>query len=187
MRDAPGVVLEADTYIQLIAAVVENGFLLPGSPAIEGCVELGFNHPSGPGLLDELMSMLAEDVLEITPGLAKRLHTAVTKAYKGTEHAHDLEDLHPLAPLQLDNKDAGANNVIASRVLIDASTGICPKSRAHLRLISLSYEQRHQLKRGLMQVAGKQKKTLDMKSSKKKTYFKADPERLIENFSVWLE
>jgi hypothetical protein len=187
MRDASGVVLEADTYIQLIAAVVENGFLLPGSPAIEGCVELGFNHPSGPGLLDELMSMLAEDVLEITPGLAKRLHTAVTKAYKGTEHAHDLEDLHPLAPLQLDNNDAGANNVIASRVLIDASTGICPKSQAHLRLISLSYEQRHQLKRGLIQVAEKQDKAMELRGWRKKKYRRATPEVLLENFSVWLE
>lgn len=189
MRGAPGVILEAETYVQLIAAVAENGFLLPESPPIEGCTELGFQHPSGPGLLDELLTMLAEDVLEITPGLAKRLHTAVTKAYKDTERARNLEELHPLAPLQLDNKEAGAGDVIASRVKIDASTGACPKSGAQLRLICLTYEQRLQLKRGLMQIAGKQQKQFNKKWKPGESHPTADdrPEKLLEHFSDWLE
>jgi hypothetical protein len=189
MREAPGVVLEAETYVQLIAAVAENGFLLPGSPPIEGCLDVGFKFPSGPGLLDELVSMLAEDVLEITPGLAKRLHTAISTAYKDTEHARDLEELHPLAPLQLDNKGASADNVIASRLSVDASTGMCPKSGARLRLITLSYEQRLQLKRGLMEVTRRQQKEYE----KKRKPGRASPqkrrgaEELLEMFSNWLE
>ncbi|KAI2513845.1 Protein-only RNase P [Fragilaria crotonensis] len=189
MREAPGVVLEAETYVQLIAAVAENGFLLPESPPIEGCLNVGFKYPSGPGLLDELVSMLAEDVLEVTPGLAKRLHTAISVAYKDTEHARDLEELHPLAPLQLDNKEVGADNVIASRVSVDANTGVCPKSGARLRLITLSYEQRLQLKRGLMEVTRRQNKEYEKKRKPGRPgpKNKRGAEELLENFANWLD
>jgi hypothetical protein len=192
MRDLPSVVLEAENYVHLIATVAECGFFHPDAPAIEGCLELGFDPPSGPALLDQLMSALAEDVLEITPGLAKRLHSAITTAFKDTELGNALDVLHPLAMLQADNKLARPEDVLASRVAIDPATGTCPKTGVTLRLITLDDNARQQLKKGLLELC-----TSESQKFKKKTFRGRPPpnyqpsgptgDEELERFLRWLE
>ena len=192
MRETPSVILEAETYVQLIAAVAENGFFCTDAPPIEGCLELGFDPPSGPALLDQLVSALAEDFLEITPALAKRLHTAMIKAFKNTEIGRNLEELHPLAPLQQDNETGRPGDVLASRVEIDTNTGICPKSGARLRLITLDQQQRHKLKGGLLELADTQFKRFHKNKPLQKKPRDNDrppvnPQEQMNVFLAWLE
>jgi hypothetical protein len=158
MRELPSVLLEAENYVHLIATVAECGFFRSDAPAIEGCLELGFDPPSGPALLDQLVSALAEDMLEITPGLAKRLHSAISTAFKDTEHGNSLQILHPLAMLQVDNRLALPEDVIASRVAIDPFTGTCPKTGVTLRLITLNDNERQRLKNGLLKLCTSESK-----------------------------
>jgi hypothetical protein len=153
---------------------------------------LGFDPPSGPALLDQLMSALAEDVLEITPGLAKRLHSAITTAFKDTELGNALDVLHPLAMLQADNKLARPEDVLASRVAIDPATGTCPKTGVTLRLITLDDNARQQLKKGLLELC-----TSESQKFKKKTFRGRPPpnyqpsgptgDEELERFLRWLE
>ena len=185
MQSVPSVVLEAETFVQLIAALIQNGHISLNAPPIPGCRELGFDPPSGPGLLDQLVSMLAENVTEITPGLAKHLHTAMTSFLKDTEHSKSLRELHPLAPLLLDNEQASPDDALASRVSIDVTSGICPKSGARLRLINLAPSERLQLKTGLLNLA----KTQSQEYAKRRWVrdVETSPDLKLEEFSNWLE
>ena len=192
MRELPSVFLEAENYVHLISTVAERGYFRPDAPAIEGCLELGFDPPSGPALLDQLVSALAEDILEITPGLAKRLHSAISTAFKATEHGNALEILHPLAMLQVDNRLARPEDVIASRIAIDPATGICPKTGVTLRLITLDDNARQQLKNGLLELC-----TTESRKFKKKAHRGRPPPQYqptgptgdeeLQRFLGWLE
>jgi hypothetical protein len=185
LKDTPSVVLDAETYVQIIAAVAENGFFHPDSPPVAGASELGYSPAKGPELLNQLATSLAEEVLEISSASAKRLHTAVTHAFMGSKSGRNLKPQHPLAALQEENYRAEADEVIASRVRIDHKTGICPRSGASQRLIYLESGQRNKLKEGLLELAQKEYDLFTKNRKLKKTEIIAS--EYLRRFASWLE
>ena len=64
-----------------------------------------------------------------------------------------LREVHPLASMTLTRQLAKPNELVASRVLIDRSTGICPVTKAEQRLIVLEPDQRKQLHDDLLELS----------------------------------
>jgi hypothetical protein len=115
--------------------------------------ELGYSHASGPLLLNQLASELADNTIEISAASAKRLYSAFQKGYRDSEMAQDLKPLHVLEPLKTNNDRAATNELIVSRVTLDETTGQCPRSGVQLRLINLDDGQKQQLQEGLVYLA----------------------------------
>ncbi len=122
------------------------------SVPIEGAEELGYSS-CGPKLFDELVQGMAEDVLEITSASARRLYSAFENALREQNTGKEVPDMHPLAPLPIENDHAADNELIVSRTLVANDTGVCPRSRAKLRLINLEPEERTETFRTLLKLA----------------------------------
>jgi hypothetical protein len=120
---------------------------------IEGAEAMGYA-PAGPSLLDQLVENMAADALDINSALARRLYGAFEAAFRGTLAAQNIAELHPLAPLPVDNSPASAKDLVVSRVAIDTQTALCPRTGARLRLITLENQEREQLKASLIELAG---------------------------------
>lgn len=145
MKGGDKVQMKAETYVQLMACIAENGYFQEGAPPIEGATELGYDVASGPRLFDRLASELAEDAIEISSASAKRLYNAIVRGFDG----HGLRSLHLLESLPTCNDSAPATELVANRVLLDATNGKCPRTGVQLRLINLDGEQKEKLKSGL--------------------------------------
>jgi len=184
MRSDSDLIIDAETYIQVIASVAENGYFCHESPPIDGIKEYGFRYSSGPKLLDELLTNLAEDVLEISSALAKRLHTAIQKGFHDKRGGENLEEQHQLAPLSEENEPAEADEIIASRVIINKYTGVCRRSGARLRLIKLSELEGQELKSKLLALANKEQKSFLQNWKVKPKMCASD---MLESFSLWMD
>jgi hypothetical protein len=152
MRESPLCILESETYVQLLSALAERGYFSNDSVPIEGAEELGYSS-CGPKLFDELVQGMAEDVLEITSASARRLYSAFENALREQNTGKEVPDMHPLAPLPIENDHAADNELIVSRTLVANDTGVCPRSRAKLRLINLEPEERTETFRTLLKLA----------------------------------
>lgn len=119
---------------------------------VDGICDLGYIHASGPELFDELLNEMAEDVLEITSASARRLYNAIATGFEGVEGV-ELKPIDSLGGLVTNNVKAEKNELIASRVTIGETTGICPRSGAKLQLIKLQRDERQQLHQSLLQLA----------------------------------
>ena len=121
---------------------------------IDGSQENEFFHASGPDLFDQLASELASLTVEISSASARRLYVAFQKGHQNSENdCNNLAPLHILEPLKTCNTKAASNELIVSRVSVDPKTGLCPRSGTKLRLVKLNYNQKKQLKNGLMHLA----------------------------------
>lgn len=120
---------------------------------IEGAAELGYSSPCGPRLFDDLASQMAEDVLEITSASARRLYAAFENALRAQDSEREFVEMHPLAPLPIENDPAACNDIVVSRVVVSDDSGICPRSGAKLRLIQLESDERKQTRDSLLKLA----------------------------------
>jgi hypothetical protein len=120
---------------------------------IEGTTELGYAAPCGPRLFDDLASQMAEDVLEITSASARRLYAAFENALRAQDGEREFVEMHPLAPLPIENDPAACNDIVVSRVVVSDDSGICPRSGAKLRLIQLEPDERKQTRDSLLKLA----------------------------------
>ena len=98
------------------------------------------------------MNEMAEDVLEITSASARRLYNAIATGFQGFKNVQ-LKPIDSLGGLVKNNTEANKDELIASRVAIGETTGICPRSGVKLRLIKLEKDQRQQLHQSLLQLA----------------------------------
>jgi hypothetical protein len=134
------------------------------SPTIEGAKDLGYIHSQGPGLFDELAAEMASDALEISSSSARRLYNSLAVGFRSDDSNSELEnsvvstlkEAHPLMSLSLTWQPAGSNELVASRVSLDRSTGICPVTNAQQRLIVLEPNQRTQLHDDLLKLSTEQ-------------------------------
>lgn len=117
---------------------------------------------------------MAEDVLDITAAAAKRLYSGFQIAYRETKEGKNLEEMHPLAPLQLFNEVAEDDEVVASRVDINTRSGLCPRTGAQLRLLRLTAEHKQQLKNSMYNIASARQAR------------RADFSQQLRNFETWL-
>ena len=171
--------IEPETYVQVIAALAEHGHFKPNAKPIDGIDKIGYSPSAGPLLLDQVISDMAEDVLEITSASARRLYSAFELSSRGTPQ--QLHTLHPLAPVQLSLDAAGPEEIVASRVTVNQSTGQCPCTKATLRLINLDSEQRARLREGLINIAKAEFKSFNQSSDGDKAGL------ALESFADWLD
>lgn len=125
----------------------------PGAEPIDGVKDLGYKEGSGPILFDQLASELAHNSIEITSASAKRLYSALQSGFEGHEFSGNLKQMHFLESLKSHNELASPDDLVASRVTLDESTGRCPRTGSRLRLINLDAEKKKQLQDGLVYLA----------------------------------
>ena len=180
MQDTPTCKIEPETYVQVIASLAEHGHFQAEATAIEGIDIIGYSPCSGPMLLDQIVTAMSDDVLEITSASARRLYSAFETANRLGPPERRMPELHPLAPVQPCSDAASPDQVVASRVSINTSTGECPRTKATLRLITLDSTQRGQLQRGLFSISRQEFKSFNKHSDGEKAVFE------LEKFAYWL-
>ena len=131
MRESEGVLLDAETYALLIAALARRGCFRPDANPIGDVVDYGFSVSSGPILFDELAAEMAEDILELT-------ETSADAIAKGFADAQPSMDIH------------------LGRTTVNATTALCPETGVKLRLFRLSEPQRSKVHDKLLEMAAVQ-------------------------------
>eukprot|EP00986_Skeletonema_menzelii_P007083 scaffold2736_cov212-Skeletonema_menzelii.AAC.3 len=183
MQSISTVILEPENYVLLLASIAENGYFCKNSPPIQGISDLGLDNESGPELFNELVSEMADDVLEISSASASRLHNALAVGFKGRPE-NNLKEMHPLASMPVSRQPAESNEVVACRISLDRSSGICPVTNAQQRLLVLEPSQRRQLHDDLLSLSRDQFVKFAGKREDE------SPERAAEElqkFSDWLD
>jgi hypothetical protein len=112
---------------------------------------------------------MAADALEISSSSARRLYNALAvgfqsdySPYKEHKSEHEnhvvstLKEAHPLMSMSLTWQPAHSNELVASRVSLDRSNGICPVTNAQQRLIILEPNQRTRLHHDLLNLSTEQ-------------------------------
>ncbi|KAL7533901.1 hypothetical protein ACHAXR_005517, partial [Thalassiosira sp. AJA248-18] len=164
MKSTQGVILEPETYVLLLASTAENGYFCNNSSPIEDAQNLGYSHSHGPKLFDAIATEMAHDSLDITSASARQLSNALALGFKefqrdpnsASDVVSTLKEVHPLVTLPISRKLANDNEVVASRVSLDRSTGICPVTNVQQRLIVLEPDQRNQLHGDLLDLSEEQ-------------------------------
>jgi hypothetical protein len=134
------------------------------SPPIDGATDLGYTHSRGPGLFDEIVTEMAAEVLEISSSSARRLYNSLAVGFQsdcldnndGHSIVSTLKEAHPLMSMSLTRRLAEPNELVASRISLDRSTGLCPVTQAQQRLIILEPDQRTQLHNDLLKLSTEQ-------------------------------
>lgn len=111
--------------------------------------ESGYPVGAGPALFDALVDDLASEYVEISSSSARLLYNGLATGFKN----HDLKSVHMLESLKLNSELCGKDELVASRTVLDESTGLCPRTGAQLRLINLDEDQKHQMESGLFHLA----------------------------------
>lgn len=182
MLNMPLVHLEAETYLSLLAGLAENGYFRPDAPPLPSAMELGYSSASGPGLLDDIVAELAEDIIEIPMTFAKKMYNAFADGFPDSH----LEKTTSLSPLKMVTDPAPDDELVVNRVIVDRSTGHCSRTGADLRLISLRDTEREKLKETILSlaVAGQLKfqETFDIPMKDRN-----DPAKGLIEFDRWLD
>jgi len=181
MRNTPTVHLEPEHYVLLISALAEFGCFRDTAEPIKGAVELGYSSPYGLALFDELVTEMAEDVLEISSASARKLYNSLAIGFKDEHVGRNLEEMHTLAGMLPMNEAAEDDELVANRISVDHKTAICPRTKATLRLVMLEDEQRKQLIHSLHQLAKSEAKKFSRGDKK------ADGIRAAEELSRFAE
>lgn len=143
MRTTSRVKMDAATYAEFIAAIAENGYFKSTSAPIDGAEEMGYIPAYGQGLLDTLISEMAEDILDISEVSATVLHNGFAKGYEECE----WDSIKPVSSL------CSSDQLVANRVEVDRKTGKCPATEVTLRLIVLEESQRLHVHDTLLEMA----------------------------------
>jgi len=200
MQSTSGVILEPETYVLLLASIAENKYFCDDSPPIEGAIDLGYDHSHGPALFDELATEMAADALEITSSSARRLYNALAIGFPNESSSPSsnpenqdtdvvvstLKEVHPLMSMPITRQLANGNTLVASRVSLDRSTGVCPVTEAQQRLVVLEEDQRGQLHNDLLDLSTEQFTKFAGKMKGKDSADNKAREEL-QSFSDWLD
>ena len=187
MRNTDTVHLEPENYVLLISALAEHGYFREDAQPIDIASDLGYNHPSGPKLFDELVTEMAEDIMEITAASARKMYNSLAIGFKDQHEGRNLQEMHSLAGMRVFNDVAEYDEVVASRIQVEHDTGVCPRTKARLRLVMLDEEQRKQLRASLAKLAASETAKFARGNKRKE---KEDAQRAVEEmsrFANWLE
>lgn len=175
MQSMPLVHFDAETYVHVVAKIAENGLFHESATPVEGAKELGFSSGSGPSLFNELVTDMAQEVIEIPSSCAQRLCNAFLEGFPVSGSA--AEKSGSLSPLKPAVDRAASDEMVACRVSIDPKTGACPRSGATLRLISLNQNEREQLRESVRTLARNSQTSFRERTNlpqDKRSKFKAD-------------
>jgi hypothetical protein len=171
MQNSPGVHWDADSYSLVVSSLARSGHFLPTSispstttiqnedeqqqqqhllPAfgrrIDGAYEANFTNTHGPELLDELVTEMSHDILELS-------ESAVTALMDGFSHTGSI---------------GGSSGRMTIQKVTIPSTGICPLTGVTLRLLALDDDQRQHVHDNLLEMARLQSQQFVYLGSKKK-------------------
>ena len=111
---------------------------------------------------------MAEHVLEISSASARRLSNALVVGFMNAneptsaqgdpldEIVTSIKEAHPLAPMTLNRQPAAVNELVASKVSLDRSTGVCEVTASQQQLILLKSDQRKQFHDDLIDLSSTQ-------------------------------
>lgn len=194
MRESAGVIFDPDTYALLIGAIAKNGYFCCDSDPIEGSENLGYSPGFGPDLFDSLATEMADDILEINSTLALELYHAFAEGFKGRTGANGTA-MTPSKDqkLEVNNNAADNGEVVVSRVVVNGTTALCPRTNATLRLIKLEKDQRREVHDALLKMATIQYEEFVERLKKKKAIKKEETDEVdiggkeLLRFSSWLD
>jgi hypothetical protein len=183
MRTTSRVKMDSETYCGFIASVAECGYFRSDSKPLDGAAA------SGSGLLDALISDMAEDVLDISADMAKLLHNGFAKGFKGSR----LDFLEEDKDLEQTTELCNPSSLVADRVMIEKDTGRCPVTNSTLRLIVLEQSQRKHVHDTLLDMARMKSIEYTSRLAAKGRAPRDAAEQaeqasqIIANFSYWLD
>ena len=156
------------------------------SDPILGAEDLGFSPAYGPALLDQLVSEMAEYVLEFTPECALLLQRSFLAGFGvGTKTLDEEESL------AICTDTGGDTALVADRILVNETTAVCSTTGAHLRLIKLEGGQRQSVHDALLQMANMQYEVFSAKleamNQKVETVADNYAAEHLSSFAKWLE
>ena len=136
MQASPRVYFESDTYALLISSLAERGYFRLDAAEIE-------SFTTGPTLFDQLAQDMADDILEINNASAKLMFDAFSTGFQEKTADMDVPCRDP----------AGPNELVLSRVNVNATTAMCPRTGAKLQLFQLTEGQRVDVHETLLEMA----------------------------------
>lgn len=189
MRTTSRVKMDAETYCGFIASVASWGYFRSDSKPVVSAIDLGYSPAFGSGLLDALVSDMAEDILDISEEMARLLHNGFAMGFKdsGMTLLQHSDHMLPLTTL------CDPHTIVADRVSIDRKTGRCPATNATLRLIVLEESQRLHVHDTLLEMARVKsvEYTSRLEAKGRATRDNAEQAELatqiLKDFSDWLE
>jgi len=112
-------------------------------------------------IFDELLFSIFMNVSKLEYASAKQLYNALAVGFKSelnrdidsTMISSHLAELISTEDIPMLTHPAKHNEVVAGRVLLDASTSTCPVTNVKLKLVSLDEDQRNELRRDLLDLA----------------------------------
>lgn len=177
---------------QLILRGLLGDFSRDSGP-VEGAEECGFTVSCGPKFFDELVTEMANDVLELNNASAKVLYNGFAKGFQDLDKGNRLTLLSDTEDLLPWNEPAKNEEIVISRVSVNETTAVCPRTGVKLRLLKLGEEERHQVHDTLLEMASSQYEEFQVKL---KARHKQNMEEVegseyavgkLSNFSKWLK
>jgi pentatricopeptide repeat protein len=145
MHSLHGVVLDSDTYAQILSSLAAEGMFAIDAKEIPGVIELDFSAGSGPQLFNDICSHMETDLLELNEQSARLIYSALCKVFVSNE------------VLSWDTEGWLSNqNIVIGRVSVHPETGECPATGVRLRLLALDQCQRRHLHDQLLSMAATQ-------------------------------
>ena len=214
MKQSPGVQLESENHVLVIATLAANGYFRNDKKPIKSAIDLGYSVGNGPVLFDELAQEMADDVLEITSASARRLSNAFKSAHtinnpdpkiscdtipnamldkneikSDDEDDYLLKALPSLVAIPQNNETAAAHTLVVSRIAVDGNTAVCPRTKARLRLIMLEEHQKQEFHDALIRLSSEQFQTFVTSNANFDPSLNEDddyPKEQLNKFSDWL-
>lgn len=201
MKQAPGVHFDAETYAVVIGMIAENGGFRRDAAPIHVALDLGYTSTHGPRLLDELLQEMADDILELNVASVRVLYNAFVEGFKNCLPSSGEPLLNDGADLSVCNDPASENEFILSRVTVNKTTGVCPRSREKLQLFQLDAASRLHVQETLQSMAKDQFAEFQLKATDKsfktpnstkqkkavEEYDSDYPVVELQNFAAWLK
>ena len=80
MSEAPGVHFDVETYTRIVCTLAEQGSFRADASPVEDASIVGFNATTGPTLFDQVMTELAEDLLELNEESCAKLSASFSSS-----------------------------------------------------------------------------------------------------------
>jgi hypothetical protein len=122
--------------------------------------------------------------MEISSSGARRIYNAVAICFEGESAFDNIELISTLSGVKENNEKAHENEPILSRVTVEKTTGICPRSGVKLQLIKLEKDQQHQLHQSLLELSTQKFEDYNAGNHSKNDDFAADQ---LNQFALWLD
>ena len=128
---------------------------------------------------------MSTSISEISASSARRLHNALAWGFQGQSNlSQNLEPVPSLAGVPVNNRQAKPKELVASRVSIGETTGVCPRTQVTLRLEKLDESGKDQLRTSLYSLANERFQHFDRRRATSDPNFAANE---LKGFAEWLE